>query len=454
MMSLPCFVALFLSLAAFAQPPDTAWTYTYASSINDKAFCIVPTADGELLVGGIGRAPDSTNGGLVIRLSTQGSELWIQRYIYGIRDISMLQSGFAFVSFTDNHIEVAKSDDAGLVVWSQHISSLWAPGRSICAPSDGGLAVLGVDDLPFNILLVKLNANGDSIWAQDFGGESGFAMGQVAVTSDAGFVVCSSEDEQCYVAKLDSGGFIEWSTTFGSPDLSEYLSDVTVTTEGDYVVCGAQLRSIWGSFNPFAARISTDGDTIWTRVYPELGPGWLYSAITIQDSLIVMGGTSGFDYVAMIVNPNGDTVWTGLYGTAVTDAGMTMCRTPDDGLALAGYKHTIASQSEDIWVVQTESANLQFTTPHLNPSALGVITCYPNPFNGSTQIGFSLRSPSWVNLSVYDICGHLVRTVINSPMNVGEHKIVFLGQALPSGFYFYQFLEEHQAVSGRMLLLK
>ena len=60
----------------FAQPqphgPDTLWTYTYSSSIGDKAYTIISSVDEGFIVGGTGRDPDGAGGALLIRLDRWG----------------------------------------------------------------------------------------------------------------------------------------------------------------------------------------------------------------------------------------------------------------------------------------------------------------------------------------------------------------------------------------------
>ena len=67
---------------------------------------------------------------------------------------------------------------------------------------------------------------------------------------------------------------------------------------------------------------------------------------------------------------------------------------------------------------------------------------YPNPFNPSTKIRFSLAADSKVILTVFDILGQEVVTLINSNLSAGSHDIDFNAASaaggLNSGVYFYR----------------
>lgn len=80
---------------------------------------------------------------------------------------------------------------------------------------------------------------------------------------------------------------------------------------------------------------------------------------------------------------------------------------------------------------------------------------YPNPFNPMTIINYELRIKCNVNLSIYDILGNRIETLINKKMNSGYYKVIFYGSRLSSGVYFYSlFIDEQWDDSKKMLLIK
>ena len=84
---------------------------------------------------------------------------------------------------------------------------------------------------------------------------------------------------------------------------------------------------------------------------------------------------------------------------------------------------------------------------------------YPNPFNSSTTISFTLPEAGDVRLAVYDIRGRLVNRLIDENMDVGTHTVNWDGtdsdgESISSGVYFYSLIQAEKAISNRMILLK
>jgi hypothetical protein len=84
---------------------------------------------------------------------------------------------------------------------------------------------------------------------------------------------------------------------------------------------------------------------------------------------------------------------------------------------------------------------------------------YPNPFNPTTHINFSIPKEGKVNLSVYNIKGQLVKTLVNRRIISGSHIVNWNGQdntgkRVSSGVYFYKLKTGDKEISKKMLLLK
>jgi len=79
---------------------------------------------------------------------------------------------------------------------------------------------------------------------------------------------------------------------------------------------------------------------------------------------------------------------------------------------------------------------------------------FPNPFNPSTTISFSLARSAKVEASIFDITGRLVEILANQRFESGEHSIIFDGTALPSGVYFARLHAGELVKTQKMVLLK
>jgi subtilisin family serine protease len=84
---------------------------------------------------------------------------------------------------------------------------------------------------------------------------------------------------------------------------------------------------------------------------------------------------------------------------------------------------------------------------------------YPNPFNPETTISFALPKDRSVILSIYNVRGQLVKTLINKDMSAGTHQTIWHGtdehgRTVSSGIYFYRLTADEFSKTQKMLLLK
>ncbi|RMG38368.1 MAG: T9SS C-terminal target domain-containing protein [Methanobacteriota archaeon] len=84
---------------------------------------------------------------------------------------------------------------------------------------------------------------------------------------------------------------------------------------------------------------------------------------------------------------------------------------------------------------------------------------FPNPFNPTTTISFTLRRSARVHLDIYNILGQRIASLVNETLPVGNYQIRWngvdeRGNALPSGVYFYRMQANAFSVTRRMMLVE
>ena len=79
---------------------------------------------------------------------------------------------------------------------------------------------------------------------------------------------------------------------------------------------------------------------------------------------------------------------------------------------------------------------------------------YPNPFNPSTTIKFAIQKESFVNLSVFNILGELVSTIVNKQMKPGRYEYNFDASNFASGVYLYRIKADSFVETKKMVILK
>jgi hypothetical protein len=88
------------------------------------------------------------------------------------------------------------------------------------------------------------------------------------------------------------------------------------------------------------------------------------------------------------------------------------------------------------------------------PLTFSVSPNYPNPFNTSTTIKYSLPSASNVSIDIYEITGRKIKTIFSEKQNAGEYSVVWNARDVPSGVYLYRIKTDNQTISKKCLLLK
>jgi hypothetical protein len=79
---------------------------------------------------------------------------------------------------------------------------------------------------------------------------------------------------------------------------------------------------------------------------------------------------------------------------------------------------------------------------------------YPNPFNFSTNIEYSLPEAGYVKIDIYDLLGRQVRTLIDEYRQAGTHTVTFNASLLSGGVYFHRLQAGEMVETKRMVFLK
>jgi ligand-binding sensor domain-containing protein len=120
----------------------------------------------------------------------------------------------------------------------------------------------------------------------------------------------------------------------------------------------------------------------------------------------------------------------------------------DNGAIWFGTDEGISKLELDSPVTVAESGG------NNNPVTFGINSAYPNPFNPSTAVDFTLPVPGEAALSVYNIAGQLVERVSHEYMDAGTHTVVWNASGHASGLYFILLESEGMRDMRRVLFLK
>jgi len=94
------------------------------------------------------------------------------------------------------------------------------------------------------------------------------------------------------------------------------------------------------------------------------------------------------------------------------------------------------------------------TTGKTYPDKFSLSQNYPNPFNPSTAIGYQLSAISDVELSIYNLLGQKIATLISEKQNAGVHQVEWDASGFSSGVYYYQIKAGEFHEIKKMVLLR
>ena len=110
-------------------------------------------------------------------------------------------------------------------------------------------------------------------------------------------------------------------------------------------------------------------------------------------------------------------------------------------------------------IARKDAGSANISHEELQPSGFSLMQNYPNPFNSGTAISYSLPEKSDVQIIIYSLLGHPIRTLVNSNTHSGFHTVNWdgkdnSGDAVSGGIYLYRIRTANFTAVRKMLLLK
>ena len=88
------------------------------------------------------------------------------------------------------------------------------------------------------------------------------------------------------------------------------------------------------------------------------------------------------------------------------------------------------------------------------PEVFSLHNSYPNPFNPTTKIPFSIKESQNIKISIFDVNGKLVQNVSNQYFESGNHYVKFSSKKLSSGIYFIMLNHKNGIETQKITFLK
>jgi len=335
---------LLLNLSGFAQ----GWEKTFGSTGNETAHDVQHTPDGGFIL--VGSSDSYGNNGrkdvLIVKTDLDGEVLW---------------------SNTDFGITVA--DDVGY---------------SIRQTPDGGY-IIGANQMIYEgsmPYMIRTDAFGNELWRAPFISPDTIQGRAVTLTPDGGFAQVgftqhhttdrygnSIIEEDVFIYKADSNGYIQWSTSHGGPQPDRAL-DIHAVADGSLYILGTSYS--FGANNSdsqiYLLKTNSTGQEIWTLTYGQefANQGHAF-APTTDGGFIITGWTnelkaSGDDAFLLKVNASGAQQWMKVFEIDGPQQGLDVSETAEGGYLLTGQDQSDEFSDRNVLVIKTDAqGNEQWT---------------------------------------------------------------------------------------------
>ena len=404
----------------------------------DICYGLAADPSGNLYITGTSDAPVTppyTSDIVTLKYNPAGTLLWSKRMqslnLYDDKGKALkFINGFLYVSGGTgngagaNQIPLLLKYDPnnGNILWARQFSTGIRDGdfRKIDSDPEGNIVVSGLYDFPqtqYDILTVKYNSAGDSLWVRKFNGSGN--------KWDAG--------KHLYV---DSAGCI-------------------------YVMGGCENNVIQGYFA--VIKYSPAGEELWTKEI-QSNVTTLYSTMgfAVDRYLnVYAGATQNNDIFTQSYSSTGLSLWNASYNGPFNGSDVCTALTTDrfDNVITAGTSVDVGGRKDLVLIKYSQECVGVNQVSAETPIVFSLHQNYPNPFNPSTKIKFEIplnveTTRRVVSLRIYDILGKEVSVLLNESLKPGVYETDFNGAGLPSGVYFYKLTSGDFSETKKLILLK
>ena len=181
------------------------------------------------------------------------------------------------------------------------------------------------------------------------------------------------------------------------------------------------------------------------------GMNWINIALTEMTSINCMLKTvEGYIFVGDSTGifrstDNGDT-WDKL-NSGLTDINI-------QSLLIGHSGHLYLGSSKGIIFKSSETVTTDLEFENNTPQTFHLYQNFPNPFNPSTSIRFSVPQRTHIQLKVFDIIGCEIVTLVNEELEAGNYDITFSAGGISTGVYIYQLKAGTYLESKKMMLIR
>lgn len=246
-------------------------------------------------------------------------------------------------------------------------------GYAVVSTYDGGYALAGNTNSfgagGQDFFVIKTDAFGNTLWQKTYGGDNNEGINvrvELALTPDSGLLLGGSTGSygsaagDGYLLKLDANGNVLWDYKYTSSSAQESIHEFKMLANGDILLLGSDNQAMFGSSDGLLARLDSNGNVIWSKVYGGSVNDSFGGAMELSGgNFIVTGATSTYGpgtYGAYLikVDPNGNMIWDYSYGGSGIE-GFSASLLTDDNYIIATGPTGFGSGNSDILLTKLDT---------------------------------------------------------------------------------------------------
>lgn len=170
-----------------------------------------------------------------------------------------------------------KTDSSGDSLWSRFYGTAENIEKPLASQQtfDGGYIIAGYQapylfhEAPY---LVKINSAGDTLWTKLYRWPDNDDCSSIRQTADSGYVIAGATNSfslglnDGYIMRLDANGDSIWMKTYGGTD-DDWPAYVDLAPDGGYILAGGTVTYAVGGCDIYLIKTDSLGDTVWTRTF-------------------------------------------------------------------------------------------------------------------------------------------------------------------------------------------
>ena len=464
-------------LSNHAAEGDLLWDRAYGGDDWDEAWAVVQTPDGGYALAGM---TQSFGAGFqdmwLVKTNASGDTLWTRTYggpsydrAYAL--IVTQDGGLLLVGNTQsygagsNDFWAVKTDAAGDTQWTRtYGDDADDYGRGVVQTADDGFALVGSRYYGSgNVLLVRTDTEGNQLWSRSYGGYFDEQGNSIAQTADGGFLLVGTTrsfgagGSDAWMLKVDANGDSLWSQTFGD-ELGDF-GYWGAETDGGYVLAGIIQPPDGSDSGALLAKADPQGDSLWAHAYVLGEYTEAYAAILTADAYLLTGLGGSMIQPGQVLlfktDLNGNQLWVEGYGASeLDDLGFSIIENSDGDYIIAGRSSVLLGDYE-AYLLAVEGPGTGVEPVHETaPMDFALYPAHPNPFNAKTALSYQLPADSYVTLRIYDTAGRLVENLVEGRRLAGRHELTLDAGHLPSSVYVARLTAGEVAQTQKLVLMK